>query len=145
MNTNVGCTDNDQHPEIDNRGIFAKNLNFYIERSGVTRKDICHAIDVNYSTFSEWCGGSKYPRIDSIQVLADYFSIWKSDLIEENYNPAHQYGVYNDQDISVQREIHDIILRLQRDVEFLTVVEMISKYDSEKIASIKHLLDAFSV
>lgn len=76
---------------IGNKKILAKNLNHYIYRSGKERKDICNDCGFSYSTFCEWVNGKKYPRIDNIERLANYFHISKSDLIEEPigtpYNP----------------------------------------------------------
>ena len=68
---------------LGNSEIFAKNLRRYIEMSGKTSKDVATAIGVAQATFSEWINGKKYPRIDKIEMLANYFHIQKSDLIEE--------------------------------------------------------------
>ena len=38
---------------------------------------------VSSSTFNDWANGRKYPRIDNIEFLANFFGIKKSDLIEE--------------------------------------------------------------
>jgi len=69
---------------IGNKEIMAKNLRFYIERSGKERKELAKAWGFPYSTVSEWLTGKKYPRIDRIEIMADYFGIQKSDLIEEH-------------------------------------------------------------
>ena len=68
---------------IGNKEIFAKNLLYYINKSGVTQRDVAEFVDVSPSTFNEWIKGKKYPRIDKIEKLANYFRIQKSDLIEE--------------------------------------------------------------
>ncbi len=67
--------------------IFAENLHKYVNASGKTRKEICSELGIAYSTFSEWLSGRKYPRIDKIELLANYFGIMKSNLIEEQYIP----------------------------------------------------------
>ena len=38
---------------------------------------------IPYTTLSDWLNAKKYPRIDSIELLANYFNIQKSDLIEK--------------------------------------------------------------
>ena len=63
--------------------VFAQNLQRYITEAGKTQKEIADVIGVSAPTFNEWCAGKKFPRIDKIQRLADYFGILKSDLIEE--------------------------------------------------------------
>ena len=36
-----------------------------------------------HTTFTDWVNGKTYPRIDKIEMLANYFGIKKSDLIED--------------------------------------------------------------
>ena len=68
---------------LGNREVFSKNLSYYIEVSRRDQKEIAKAIGVAPSTFNEWTKGKKYPRIDKIEMLANYFGILKSDLIED--------------------------------------------------------------
>jgi repressor LexA len=69
--------------DLGNKSIMAKNIRFYMEKLGKTRYDMCKALDVSYSTFSDWVNGEKYPRIDKIEKMAMYFGISKADLVEE--------------------------------------------------------------
>lgn len=73
---------------MDNRAIFSANLKRYMELNQKSRKEICDALGFNYYTFSDWVNGKKYPRMDKIERLASYFSIQKSDLIEDKNNNA---------------------------------------------------------
>lgn len=68
---------------LGNKEIFAKNLAYYLERSGRDQKEVASVVGVAPSTFNEWMRAKKYPRIDKIEMLANYFGILKSDLIEE--------------------------------------------------------------
>ena len=68
---------------IGNKDIFARNLSYYLKRSGRDQKVVAEAIGVAPSTFNEWVKAKKYPRIDKIEMIANYFGILKSDLIEE--------------------------------------------------------------
>lgn len=69
--------------DIGNKYIFAKNLNYYMYQKGKTRKDLSKDLGIAYTTVTDWVTGSKYPRIDKIEMLADYFGISKSHLVEE--------------------------------------------------------------
>lgn len=73
---------------IGNNEILAKNLTSYVEKSGKSRSEICTDLGIAYSTFSEWLNGRKYPRIDKIELMANYFGIMKSDLIEDHSEPS---------------------------------------------------------
>lgn len=66
----------------EQKKIFARNLNDYIAQSGKTQKEIADSIRVSPQTFNTWCQGIAMPRMGKVQLLADYFSIAKSDLIE---------------------------------------------------------------
>ena len=68
---------------LGNKEVFAKNLTFYVARSGRDQREIAETVGVAASTFNEWVKGKKYPRIDKIEMLAHYFGILKSDLIED--------------------------------------------------------------
>ena len=68
---------------IGNKSVMAKNLTYYVERSGKTQKELSEIVGVATSTFNDWMKGKKYPRIDKIEILANYFGILKSDLIED--------------------------------------------------------------
>lgn len=48
-----------------------------------TRQDMCEALGVKYTTFTDWVKGNTYPRIDKIELMANYFGIEKSDLVED--------------------------------------------------------------
>ncbi len=68
--------------DLGNKEIFAKNLNYYMNLNNVDRNKLCNDLDFNYTTVREWTNGTSYPRIDKIELLANYFGILKSDLIE---------------------------------------------------------------
>ncbi len=64
--------------------IFAKNLNYFMERTGTTQADICRVLGVSSATASDWCNGKKFPRTDSIQQLADLLGVRFSALTTED-------------------------------------------------------------
>lgn len=68
---------------LGNKQVLAKNLSYYMEKNNVDRYKLCEDLSFKYSTVSEWLSAKKYPRIDSIEKLANYFGIAKSDIIEE--------------------------------------------------------------
>ena len=69
--------------DLGNKEIFSKNLKYYMELNHKDRNDICHDLGFKYSTVTDWINGNIYPRIDKIEMLANYFYIEKSDLIED--------------------------------------------------------------
>lgn len=71
---------------IENKDIFSKNLKYYMDKKGVDRNKLCSDLDLKYTTVRDWIKGITYPRIGKIELLANYFGISKSDLIEEKYS-----------------------------------------------------------
>lgn len=77
--------------DMEQKRIFAKNLNNYLYIHGKTQKEVADAISVSPQTFNTWCQGIALPRMGKVQKLADYFNISKSDLIDEkgtNFAPS---------------------------------------------------------
>ena len=68
---------------MDNKNIFSINLKRYMKENDKSRREVSEALGVSYYTFSDWVNGKKYPRMDKVEKLANYFGILKSDLIED--------------------------------------------------------------
>lgn len=68
---------------LGNKEIMARNIKKYMQRKNVDRSKLCKDLDIKYSTFSEWVQGNAYPRIDKIEMLANYFGCTKADLVED--------------------------------------------------------------
>lgn len=68
--------------DLGNREVMAANIKYFMTLHGKTRKQMCEDLGFAYSTFSDWVNGKKYPRIDKIEMMANYFNISKADLVE---------------------------------------------------------------
>lgn len=53
-----------------------------MEHFGIDRIKICNDLNIKYTTFVDWLNAKTYPRIDKIELMANYFGIQKSDLVE---------------------------------------------------------------
>ena len=116
--------------------VFAKNLRRHMERNDVNQKELAEIVGVSAPTMHDWLKAKKFPRIDKIEILANYFGILKSDLIEEKSEEREE----------VQKKagvITDTVLRMKTDSEFLSLVETLNKLDAEQISSVKQLIAAF--
>ena len=118
---------------IGNKEVMAKNLRYYVERSGKTQKEMSEIVGVATSTFNDWMKAKAYPRIDKIEIMANYFKILKSDLIEDKDEDHREMQKNND-------IITDAIVRMRSDDEFLSVVGGLLTLDAEKISAVKQLL-----
>ena len=69
--------------DLGNKEIFAKNLRYYMDLKGINQTELCNALGFKFMTVSDWANAKSYPRIDKIEMMANYFKIQKSDLIED--------------------------------------------------------------
>jgi predicted transcriptional regulator len=63
--------------------IFSANLEKLMSSRDVDRNKLCSDLGLKYTTVRDWLKGITYPRIGKIELLADYFGVNKSDLIED--------------------------------------------------------------
>lgn len=50
---------------------------------GKSQIDLINDLGLNKSAVSTWCNGTRLPRMDKVNMLAEYFHCNRSDLIEE--------------------------------------------------------------
>jgi transcriptional regulator with XRE-family HTH domain len=84
---------------LGNKEIMAKNIRYYMESNGKTRIDVCHDLGFAYSTFTDWLNAKKYPRIDKIEMMANYFHISKSDLVEDRSTARNASGFSSEESL----------------------------------------------
>ncbi|MGE1061246.1 helix-turn-helix domain-containing protein [Megasphaera paucivorans] len=96
---------------LGNKQVMADNIKYYMKLHDKSRAEICKDLGFKYSTFSEWLNAKKYPRIDKIEILANYFNINKSALVEK-HSPttniatpnSQSVGYYNDPEVAILTE-----------------------------------------
>lgn len=109
--------------DLGNKEIFAENLKYYIEKSGKDRRELAEIWGFPYSTVTEWINAKKYPRIDRIEIMANYFHILKSDLIEDKKKQSAERGKMQKKNDTMT----DIVLRMKTDPKFLSLVDSLNK------------------
>lgn len=114
--------------------VFARNLRYYMDSRGKTQKELAEIVGVSAPTVNDWLKAKKYPRIDKIEIMSNYFGILKSDLIEEKTEDHREMQKKND-------IISDVVIRMQTDETFSAAVESLYKLDEKKLLSILALLD----
>ena len=115
------------------KDVLGKNLRYYMESRGKTQKELAEIVGVSAPTMNDWVNGKKYPRIDKIEILANYFGILKSDLIEEKTEEHRQMQKKND-------TLSDIVVRMRTDDVFCKAVEALYKMDADKLSSFLTLM-----
>lgn len=70
----------------EEREILSKNLNRLLKSKGKTQADVVRELGIPEATIRSWFSGEKYPRIQNIQKLADYFNVKRSQITEDETN-----------------------------------------------------------
>ena len=110
--------------DLGNKAIMAENIQRLMDSRGIDRNKICADLGLKYTTFTDWVKGNTYPRIDKIELLANYFGVPKSELVEK-----HTEGYYTDREAAEFAEY----LRTRPGARMLfSAAKDISKEDLEK-------------
>jgi len=79
--------------DLGNKLIMAENIKYYMDRKGISQTDFCNDLGFPFMTVSDWVNAKTYPRIDKIEMMANYFKVNKSDLIESRKEEEKGYYV----------------------------------------------------
>lgn len=118
---------------LGNKEVFSQNLKYYIEQSGKDRRELAEIWGFPYSTVSEWINAKKYPRIDRIEIMANYFGIQKSDLIEKKVPEEAQ---------AKNTVAVNVVLRLREDPDFYETVKMLYRLEPKQLSGVKAMLES---
>lgn len=67
---------------IELRKTMASNIENQLKKAGKSQREMCLFLGFKENTVSDWMNAKTYPRIDKIEMMANYFGCKKSDLIE---------------------------------------------------------------
>ena len=93
--------------EDEYKEIFSRNLTRLLKKHHKSQKEVADTINVSPQTFNTWCKGIALPRMDKVQMLADYFGILKSDLIEDHSHEQEQSYYLNPETSKIAQQIYD--------------------------------------
>lgn len=75
---------------VENKKVMARNILRYLNEQGLTAADLCKDLGIKSNTFSDWVNAKSYPRIDKIEMMANYFGVSKAALVEDS--PVLPFG-----------------------------------------------------
>ena len=117
--------------------IFQKNLLKYLHLNHKTQKEVADAIQVSPQTFNTWCQGIAIPRMAKLQLLANYFHITMSDLIEEHSDDVASDHYYLNDDA---RELAQFMFE---NPEYKVLFDASRKVKKADIEFVKYMIDRF--
>lgn len=74
---------------LGNKETMSFNLKRLLDSKRMNPHQFADAMGFKYTTVMNWIKANSYPRIDKIELMARYFGVDKSDLVEE-YNPQKE-------------------------------------------------------
>lgn len=114
--------------------IFSKNLKKYMDINEKTQTDLINDLNLNKSAVSTWCNGTRLPRMDKVDLLAKYFGISRSDLIEEKDDQPDTLYYLNDD----ARELAQFMFE---NPEYKVLFDASRKVKREDIDFVKQMID----
>ena len=76
--------------ELGNKKAMSANIKEQMKRHGIDRNKLVNDLGLKYTTVSDWINGKTYPRIDKIELMANYFHVEKADLVERKPTNLHR-------------------------------------------------------
>lgn len=111
--------------------IFSHNLIRYMSMYNKTQADLINDLGFNKSAVSTWVNGTRLPRMDKVNMLAKYFGILRSDLIEDKTNQPteSESNNMNDDDRKLIDAFHKLnSLGKEKAKEYITDLTEQAKY-----------------
>ena len=90
--------------DLGNKEVMAKNIKYYLKENDITQTEMCNTLGFKMSTVSDWMHARTYPRIDKIEMMANYFGIEKSDLVEQKSSKTIELNKKDERDIAKRLE-----------------------------------------
>lgn len=120
--------------DFGNKKIFSENLKYYMTLNNKDRSKLRDDLKINYSTIRDWTNGRAYPRIDKIEMLANYFGIQKSDLIEKKDNVVTTI----EKDVKLTEQITNLA-KNEIEKELLIKITMLSNENQNKLLELVNM------
>ena len=91
----------------DIKEIFSKNLKKLMQSKGDNLTELSNAIDVSYSTVSDWMHGNKMARSGGLQKIAEHYKVNTSYLTtEHDFEQIDILPIYNKLNSNNQNKVY---------------------------------------
>ncbi len=118
------------------RRLFAKRLNYYLERNDYTQADMARHMGVSTATTAKWCTGQTMPRVDKIQSICNWLGISKSDLL------ATDEEIEDDRpDYYFDKDARDLAQFLFDNPNYKVLFDASRKVKAKDIEFVKQMID----
>lgn len=116
--------------------IFSRNLQKILAKSDKSQKEIADSIGVSPQTFNTWYKGIALPRMGKVQLLADYFGISKSTLLENHSDESESHYYINE-------DARDMAQFLFENPDYKVLFSAVKNVSKEDLETVKKIIDKF--
>lgn len=95
---------------LGNKETMAENLKRLLRSRGLNPHQFSEIMGFKYTTVMNWMKANSYPRIDKIELMARYFNIDKSDLVEEYSETTSTLSEINKISSELDEERQEVVL-----------------------------------
>lgn len=67
--------------------VFAHNLNNLMAKQDLSQAELARRIGVSAQAVSNWCNGTKIPRMDTVDKICKLFGLRREDLMTDYSSP----------------------------------------------------------
>lgn len=126
---------------LGNKKIMANNIRRHLDSLGLNVKDFATLMNFKYTTVLDWVNAKTYPRIDKIELMANYFKVDKSDLVERYTPSTSLLQQINDTVVQLTPPNQKIVLRTSEELlegqkpksdKLVSVSDKVVEYDARK-------------
>ena len=118
-----------QITDDEQKRIFSKNLSYFLSINNIQQNDFAKAIGVQPSTVTNWIKQTGMPQVSTIQKIADFFRVGKSDLIDEKLDedPGMAVRIVSDDQVMEMIKMYYLLSISDREIIFKLITSLYEK------------------
>lgn len=128
--------------EQDYGRIIGANLKRLAWERRKTQADISRDLGISKATVSSWMNGTRIPRMDKIDMLCDYFSVKRSEIMEPHDEAVPTNG--HEPEYYLDDETREMLQFLDENPEYKMILSSSRKLKPEDLGIIKAMIERFS-
>ncbi|WCE24285.1 XRE family transcriptional regulator [Weissella cibaria] len=112
---------------------MAENIQYYLAKNAKAPIDMVRDLEFKQTTVYDWINARTYPRIDKIEMMANYFGIDKSDLVEKRNTDEIHSNNKDDMPVDLEEVLDKLGPTLRFEGKELTDEQKIKLYEMAKL------------
>ena len=128
--------------EQDYGRIIGANLKRLAWERKKTQADISRDLGISKATVSSWMNGTRIPRMDKIDMLCDYFSVKRSEIMEPHDEDVQTNG--QETEYYLDAETRELLQFLDENPEYKRILSSSRKLKPEDLMIIKAMIERMS-